>query len=123
MLKFRILLFLVGGGFFLATFEAIRRRKLHEKYALLWFVSALVLLVLSAFPDMLVWISEALGVFYLTTILLICFFFLMVIMFSYAISISKLVDRNKHLSQELAILRSRIERSRQSADKPERSDK
>lgn len=117
MLKFKIILLAISISFIIVICECIRRRKLHEKYALLWFVSAGVLLVFSVFPDALIWISESIGVFYLTTVFLISFVFLMMISFSYAISISKLADRNKNLAQEIAILKSKVERKEQGEDK------
>lgn len=110
MFKLQIFVLIINFLFILAICEAIRRRKLDEKYALLWLVSALVIFIFTLFPDLLFKISDKLGVYYLSTLFILCFVFLMAITFSYAIFITRLTQRNKTLSQEVAILKSKVER-------------
>lgn len=112
MIKFRIILFLLSAVFMLIVCEHVRRRKIIEKYALLWIGVAFIVLLISLFPYLLIKLSNILGVYYLSTILLICFFFLLLITFSFTIAISKLIEKNTVLAQELAILKNTIEKNK-----------
>lgn len=110
MLKFQIILLCVSVVFLAVICESIRRRKLNEKYAFLWLITACVFLLFSIFPWILLKISDLLGLYYLTALIGICFFFLMLIAFSYAVNISKLAEQNKNLAQEIAILKNEVKR-------------
>lgn len=110
MLKFRLLLLLSNFIFLMIVCECVRRRRLSEKYAILWLIVGGIISIFSIFPYALMKISNAMGIFYLSTVLLICFFFLVIIVFSYAIAISDIMERNKTLSQEIAILKSDFEK-------------
>jgi len=116
MSTFQIILLVISAVFILVICECIRRRKLEEKYALLWLVSGLAIFAFSVFPDLLWIISEKLKVYYLTALFMICFLFLLSIAFSYAIFISKLTERNKNLSQELGILKTELDELRRKCD-------
>ena len=47
---------------FLLVFEMVRRRYLHERYAILWLGAALVLIVLAVWTQLLSEISSAVGI-------------------------------------------------------------
>jgi len=117
MVKFRIILLIIGISFLIMVCECIRRRKLNEKYALLWIFSSSVILLFSLFPYLLNKISDIFGLFYLTTLLLICFFFLIIIVFSYSIVISTLTNKNNCLTQEISILKSKLKLLEKKCDK------
>lgn len=109
MLRIRIIIGLVSLFFLIIILEAIRRRKFMEKYALLWIMAGLVIIIFSLFPNILFKISEILGLYYLTTLLLVCFVFLLLILFYLSISISSLTEKNKELAQQIAILKHQVE--------------
>jgi len=99
--------------FFLATvFEAIRRKKLMEKYAVLWIFSCLIMLVFSIFPQLLFKISEILGVFYLTVLVLFSVLFLLSIILHFSISLSQLSENNKKLAQEIGLMKLKLEKNK-----------
>jgi len=90
----------------LMLLELVRRRKLKEKYSLLWLFTALVLLVLSLSKGLLDKLAVLMGIYYSpSAFFLLAFMFMMLIMVQFSIVISRLSERNKTLAQELALLR------------------
>lgn len=106
-------LFLVTAPFclllLLLSLELIRRRRLKEKYALLWILSTLVMLVLSLFPKVIMRIAPLMHMHHLTLVVFIAFFFLILLCMGYSVSISRLSENNKVLNQEVALLAQRVE--------------
>ena len=104
----------------LAVLELVRRRRLREKYALLWILTAIVLLVLSVWRGAVTSIATTLGVSYGPTVLFaVGALFVLVVLLHYSTVISALTDRTVALSQQLAILEERLRRleTDQSGDK------
>ena len=90
-------------------FELIRRRRLREKYAILWLVTGVVLLVFSLWRSGLDTIAGFANVSYAPAILFaIGALFILVVLLHYATVISKLADQNLALAQRLAILELRL---------------
>ncbi|MFP4055219.1 MAG: DUF2304 domain-containing protein [Phycisphaerae bacterium] len=88
----------------LATIEMIRRRKLREEYAILWVLASLVMLAFAAFPVLVIWLSQALRVNYLTVIVLSLFGFMAIIMMHFAMVVSRQSEQIRQLTQRVAIL-------------------
>lgn len=86
------------------VFELIRRRRLEEEYSLLWLLSGVVILIFSIFPKLLDVISKIMGTYYLTTLFVVSFLFLLLIVLHFSTVISQLSNKNKELTQELSIL-------------------
>lgn len=85
--------------------QLIRKRRLREEYALLWFVSSFGLIILSVWRGLLDRTASLLGVAYPPSLLLlgaILLGFILAIHFS--LSLTKLFEQNKRLAQELALL-------------------
>lgn len=103
--------------------ELIRRRRLKEEYSLLWLLSGIAILAFSIFPNLVDIISRLLGMYYLTTLLVISFLFLLLIVLHFSTVISQLSEKNKELAQELSILDFRFreldKRSREQAAETE----
>ena len=99
--------------------ELVRRRRLREKYALLWILTAVVLLILSVWRGAVSGIATALGVSYGPTVLFaVGALFVLVVLLHYSTVISALTDRTVVLAQKIASLEQRIdelERERDSA--------
>jgi cell division protein FtsW (lipid II flippase) len=95
----------------LIVLELIRGRRLKERYALLWLVTGLVLLVLSAWRGGLNTIAGWLGVSgYPPAILFAAaIMFVIAVLLHYSTVLSKLTDDNVLLAQEVALLRTRID--------------
>jgi hypothetical protein len=94
----------------LAVLELVRRRRLREKYALLWILTAIVLLVLSVWRGAVTSIATALGVSYGPTVLFaVGALFVLVVLLHYSTVISALTDRTVVLAQKVASLEQRID--------------
>src|SRR4051812_48683524 len=96
----------------LIVFELIRSRRLRERYALLWLLTGVVLLVLSVWRGGLNTIAGWVGVeTYPPAILFaVASFFILAVLLHYSTVISGLSDQNLILAQRVALLESRLER-------------
>jgi cell division protein FtsW (lipid II flippase) len=95
----------------LVVFELIRSRRLRERYALLWLLTGVVLLALSAWRGGLNTIARWVGVeTYPPAILFaVASFFILAVLLHYSTVISKLSDQNSILAQRLALLEQRLD--------------
>ena len=95
----------------LVVFELIRSRRLRERYALLWLLTGLVLLVLSAWRGGLNTIAGWFGVqtYPPAVLFAVALLFVLAVLLHYSTVISKLSDENTVLAQRLALLESRLE--------------
>jgi hypothetical protein len=96
----------VGTGLvFLVVLELVRRRRLLERYAVLWLFSALALLALAAWRGLLSDLAHAVGIYYPPSALfVIAFGFILVLLLHFSVAVSKLAEQNKVLAQRLALL-------------------
>ena len=98
-----------SGLLFLVVLELVRRRRLLERYALLWLFSALVLLTLAIWRGFLEDIARVIGVAYAPNALFfIAFGFVLVLLLHFSLAVSRLTDQTKVLAQKQAILEERI---------------
>jgi hypothetical protein len=94
----------------LGVLELIRKRRLRERYALLWIATGIVLLVLSAWRGGLNTIAHWVGVrgYPPAVLFAVATLFILLVLLDYSTVISKLADQNTLLAQRLALLESRI---------------
>jgi hypothetical protein len=97
---------LVGAGLLLLfVLELVRRRRLLERYALLWLFSAAVVLLLGAWTGLLQKLADAAGIAYPPSALFgVAFLFVLVLLLHFSVAVSKLTDQTKVLAQRLALL-------------------
>jgi hypothetical protein len=89
--------------------ELIRSRRLRERYALLWLLTALVMLVLSLWRGGLQKIADLAGIAYAPSALFVLgSLFIIIVLLHYSTVISKLADQNTILAQRLALLEERL---------------
>ena len=94
----------------LVIFELIRRRRLHERYAILWLLTGFVMSVLAVWRDALALVADALGIFYPPSALFVLgSLFILVVLLDYSTVISKLSDQNRILAQRLALLENLVQ--------------
>jgi hypothetical protein len=106
----RIQIVSIGGTLllFLGVLELVRRRRMLERYAIVWLASALVLLALAAWSGLLGKVATAIGVFYPPTALfVIAFVFVLVLLLHFSVAVSKLADQSKVMAQRIALLEER----------------
>jgi hypothetical protein len=103
--KLQIVAIVASSGLVLIVFELLRRRRLIERYALLWLGSSLVLLGLSIWTNLLEIISKAVGIVYPPNALfMIAFGFVLVLLLHFSLAISRLSGETKVLAQKVARL-------------------
>jgi hypothetical protein len=90
-------------------FELVRRRRLMERYALVWLGSGVILLALAIWRGALKSIADAVGIIYPPNALFfIAFGFVLVLLLHFSLAISRLSDQTKVLAQKLAQLEERV---------------
>ena len=101
--------------------ELIRSRRLRERYALLWLLTGLVLLVLSLWRDGLNTIAGWAGVtgYPPAVLFALGLLFVIVVLLHYSTVISRLSDQNTILAQRVALLEAELGGSATSSS-PER---
>jgi hypothetical protein len=108
--RIQIVAIVVTAGLFGVVFELVRRRRLMERYALLWLFSTVVLLGLAVWRDLLERVSSAVGIFYAPSALFaIAFGFVLVLLLHFSLVISGLADQNKVLAQRIGMLQQRLD--------------
>jgi hypothetical protein len=90
----------------LVVFELVRSRRLRERYALLWLLTGLVLLVLSAWRGGLNTIASWLGVrgYPPAVLFAVGLLFVITVLLHYSTVISRLSDQSVILAQRVALL-------------------
>jgi hypothetical protein len=109
--KIQLLAIVGSAALLLLILELVRRRSLLERYALLWLFSALVLLALAIWTELLETIANAIGIIYPPNALfLIAFGFVLVLLLHFSLAVSRLSDQSKVLAQRVALLEQRQRR-------------
>jgi hypothetical protein len=89
--------------------ELVRRRRLMERYALLWLAAATLLFVLAVWQGLLTTLSTEVGIRSPPNALFaVGFAFVVVLLLSLSLVISRLTEQNKQLAQRVALLADRL---------------
>jgi Uncharacterized conserved protein (DUF2304) len=98
----------------LVVFELVRSRRLRERYALLWILTGIVLVGLSAWRGGLNTIAGWLGVrgYPPAVLFAVGLLFVILVLLHYSTVISRLSDQNVILAQRLALLELRLSEER-----------
>ena len=124
--RIQIFSVLVMAGLFALVFELVRRRRLMERYALLWLFSATVLLALAVWKDLLEVLSNAVGIYYAPSALFAAALgFVLILMLHFSLVISRLTDQIKLLAQRVGIMQNELDELRaqqQRAPEPRAED-
>jgi hypothetical protein len=106
----RILAAIAAIFFFILVLELIRRRKLQERYTVVWFVLALGMLAGGIFPQLLELLANILGVRDTNVALFaLLLLLLLALAFESTITASRQGEQITRLAQENALLRVRAE--------------
>jgi hypothetical protein len=116
----QIVAIVASAGLLLLILELVRRRRLLERYALLWLFSALALLSLAIWSGLLEEIASVIGIVYPPNALfVIAFGFVLVLLLHFSIAVSRLADQSKVLAQRVAMLEERQSRLEGTAEAEE----
>jgi hypothetical protein len=93
--------------------ELVRRRRLVERYALLWMTAAIVLLVLSIWTDGLDVLADAMGIEEpANAIFILAFGVAFLLLLNFSVATSRLSEETKILAQETARLEQELREAR-----------
>jgi hypothetical protein len=96
--------------------ELVRRRKLREKYAIIWVATGVIILPLAAFPRVLDGAALSLGILSGTSLaLFLAVAFLLLLVMHLSWELSQLEEETRSISEEIALLRLEFEASRPSS--------
>ena len=97
-------------GLLLLVFELVRRKRLSERYAILWLLAATTLLVLALWKGLLTSLSHHIGIAYPPSALFaVAIGLIAMILLHFSLAVSRLSDQNKVLAQRLGLLQQRLE--------------
>jgi len=118
--RIQLVAILATAGLFVIVFELVRRRRLMERYALLWLFATVTLLALAVWKDLLEEVAAAVGIYYAPSALFaIAFGFVLVLLMHFSLVISRLSDQNKVLAQRLGLLQREVDVLRARQDRVE----
>jgi hypothetical protein len=106
----RILAIALTGGLIALILELVRRKRLMERYALLWLFSSAILLVLAAWKGLLTTVALDVGIHYPPSLLFaVAFGAELLLLLHFSLAVSRLTDQNKVLAQRVGLLQRRLE--------------
>ena len=92
-------------------FEMMRRHRLREKYAMIWALVALAILVLAVFPGVLTAATELLGLQVPANLLFFgASIVILLLTLQHSSELGRLEERTRTLAEEVALLRLELER-------------
>lgn len=108
--RLTILSVIVAIAALVLVIELLRRRRLREKYAVIWVVISIGTLVVALFPPLLSWVSQLVGIQTPSNLL---FFSSLVILFAVSLQLSRevglLEEQSRRLAEEVGSLRLRVD--------------
>jgi hypothetical protein len=109
----------------LVVFELVRSRRLRERYALLWILTGIVLVALSAWRGGLNTIAGWLGVrgYPPAVLFAVGLLFVILVLLHYSTVISRLSDQSVVLAQKLALLEAEVSGARAAAEVKEAAER
>ena len=110
LLRQKVFAIVLGIGLIIVIFELVRRRKLREEYSWLWMLTGVAILILALWHGLLVFITRLIGAALpASTLFFFGVFFLIIINLYFSVKLSTVTDQLSKVTQELALLRDRIE--------------
>lgn len=105
----RVIAVALSLGLFGLILELVRRKRLQERYALLWLLTSIMLLLLAAWRGLLTRLSTSVGIHYPPSALFAVALGLeFVLLLHFSLAVSRLSDQNKVLAQHVALLEQRV---------------
>ena len=95
--------------YFVVVLGFLRKKKFYLKYSLLWLLAGIIMFLVVAFPNFIIWVTGKMGIKVASNgIFAICILLEIVIMISMTAALSDFANRIKILTQNIAILENRI---------------
>lgn len=108
MMSFRlqVVLFLIMISGIIYILNLVKKKYMDLRYALIWIIVSVCILILTAFPEILNRMAKVLGI--ASPVNMLFFFgfcFSIVIILSLSIALSRMSEKIKRMAQEIAIMR------------------
>jgi hypothetical protein len=109
--KIQIIAILLSIGFLFYIGRLIVKGKLREEYSFVWVFGALMLILFSFWRDGIEVVAKLLGVYAPPNLIFTSIIFVILIyLLHLSVVISKLQSNNKEMSQEIALLKNKIDK-------------
>lgn len=93
-------------------FNLVRQNKLKEKYALVWLLTGIAIFILAIAQNLLNWLTYILGInMPINAVFFLGFFFIILINIHFSLAISNLMEQNKKIAQQVALLETELRNS------------
>ena len=107
--RIQIISIIVSLAFLFYVSRLIIRGKLREEYAIFWVISTIILIIFSFWRQGLDIIAEAVGVYLAPNLVFTtAIFAILIYLLHLSVVVSKLHDKNKTMSQDLALLHEKM---------------
>lgn len=105
----RIFFIIVAIVLIMYIYHNVKKNMLSQDESILWIIGAFFILILSIWPNIVIWLAGIVGIAYPPSLLfLITSAFLVLFLFRNSQQISILKEKNKELIQSFALLEKRI---------------
>lgn len=105
-MKLTILTGLTGLALLVVLVNLLRRRRLREKYAVLWIATGLVIVPLALFPKLLDAVARMLGIASgVSLVMFLGILFLLVVCVHLSWEVNRLEEETRTLAEEVALIR------------------
>ncbi|SEI48327.1 hypothetical protein SAMN02910453_0492 [Lachnospiraceae bacterium A10] len=123
-MKLRVIMALILLLGLMYLVRLIKKRKIDLKYSIVWLLLPIVILVIILIPGLLEWVAAAMGIYdVMNMVFFLGFIFVIAVIFSLTVAISKLADSMRQLTQKVALEeyadRKKIENEIESFEKDE----
>lgn len=110
-LRLSIIIFLLGALLILAIVNLVRKEKLELKYALSWLFITICIIMLAIIHGSISAVSSLIGVATpINAIFFLGIIFILVILFTLTVALSRASASVSKLSQEIALLKDKLEK-------------
>ena len=101
---------IVSVLFLVFIINLVRKRRLTERFALVWMIIPLLLIIFSSNRNLLEWLAALVGIYYAPSLMIPIIFGLFILVSLYfSVKMSKAEQQIKTMAQEMALLKNRIE--------------
>ncbi len=109
--RLQIIMIAASLLFLIYVIAMLRNKKIELKYTLIWLLTATFFLVMAVFPDLIKKISKLLNIVEpVNTLFLLIIFFMLLIIFTLTIAVSRYANRVKTLTQEIGIIKMELDK-------------
>jgi len=119
LIELRVIMLVIIVALFIFFITMLRKKKLDLKYCLVWLIALFGIALFCVFPAWLDSLSDLLGIGVpVNTLFLVCIAFLTCICISLTIVVSRLSERLRKLTQNIAILECESIQSNKEKERP-----